>query len=94
MQHFVVHGSEDEPQFEAGPGSALSDSMNDLAAWRMPIVRAATETRAPGQPLSFKIAGTGMLAANTAPGREFNGGGNMGGRLVRRRRQETHCIGV
>ena len=75
MQHFVVMVPK-TMQFEAGPGAHF-DSMNDPQQADA-IVQVATETK-PGQPLSFKIAGTGMLAANTAPEGSSNGGAMGGG---------------
>jgi hypothetical protein len=42
------------------------------------IVQVAAETK-PGQPLSFKISGTGVLASNTAPEGSSNGGAMGGG---------------
>ena len=70
MQHFVVMVPK-TMQFEAGPGAHF-DSMNDPQQADA-IVQVAAETK-PGQPLSFKISGTGMLAANTAPEGSSNGG--------------------
>jgi len=75
MQHFVVMVPK-TMQFEAGPGAHF-DSMNDPQQADA-IVQVAAETK-PGQPLSFKIAGTGMLAANTAPEGSSNGGAMGGG---------------
>jgi hypothetical protein len=74
MQHFVVMIPK-AMQFEAGPGSRF-DSMNDP---QQPdaIVQVATMTQ-PGQPLSLKISGSGVLASNTAPEGSQNGGA-MGG---------------
>ena len=74
MQHFVVMVPK-TMQFEAGPGAHF-DSMNDPQQTDA-IVQVAAETKA-GQPLSFKISGTGVLAANTAPEGSTNGGA-MGG---------------
>ena len=78
MQHFVVMVPK-TMQFEAGPGAHF-DSMNDPQQADA-IVQVATETK-PGQPLSFKIAGTGMLAANTAPEGSSNGGAMGGGQAA------------
>jgi hypothetical protein len=75
MQHFVVMVPK-TMQFEAGPGAHF-DSMNDPQQADA-TVQVATETK-PGQPLSFKIAGTGLLAANTAPEGSTNGGAMGGG---------------
>jgi hypothetical protein len=74
MQHFVVMIPK-SMQFEPGPGARF-DSMNDPQQTDA-TVQVATETK-PGQPLSFKIAGTGVLASNTAPEGSTNGGA-MGG---------------
>ena len=74
MQHFVVMVPK-SMKFEAGPGAHF-DSMNDPQQTDA-IVQVATETK-PGQPLSFKIAGEGVLAASTAPEGSTNGGA-MGG---------------
>ncbi len=74
MQHFVVMIPK-SMQFEPGPGAHF-DSMNDPQQTDA-TVQVATETKA-GQPLSFKIAGTGVLASNTAPEGSTNGGA-MGG---------------
>jgi hypothetical protein len=75
MQHFVVMVPK-TMQFEAGPGAHF-DSMNDPQQTDA-IVQVATETKT-GQPLSFKISGTGVLAANTAPEGSTNGGAMGGG---------------
>jgi len=75
MQHFVVMVPK-TMQFEAGPGAHF-DSMNDPQQTDA-IVQVAAETKA-GQPLSFKISGTGVLAANTAPEGSTNGGAMGGG---------------
>jgi hypothetical protein len=75
MQHFVVMVPK-TMQFEAGPGAHF-DSMNDPQQADA-IVQVAAETK-PGQPLSFKITGTGMLASNTAPEGSTNGGAMGGG---------------
>jgi hypothetical protein len=74
MQHFVVMIPK-AMQFEAGPGARF-DSMNDPQQADA-TVQVATMTQ-PGQPLSFKISGSGMLASNTAPEGSQNGGA-MGG---------------
>jgi hypothetical protein len=74
MQHFVVMIPK-SMQFEAGPGARF-DSMNDPQQADA-IVQVATMTQ-PGQPLSFKISGSGVLASNTAPEGSTNGGA-MGG---------------
>ncbi len=74
MQHFVVMIPK-SMQFEPGPGAHF-DSMNDPQQADA-NVQVATETK-PGQPLSFKISGTGVLASNTAPEGSSNGGA-MGG---------------
>jgi len=75
MQHFVVMVPK-TMQFEAGPGAHFA-SMNDPQQTDA-IVQVAAETKA-GQPLSFKISGTGVLAANTAPEGSTNGGAMGGG---------------
>lgn len=74
MQHFVVMVPK-SMQFEPGSGAHF-DSMNDP---QQPDanVQVATMTQ-PGQPLSFKLSGTGVLAANNAPEGSTNGGA-MGG---------------
>jgi hypothetical protein len=74
MQHFVVMIPK-AMQFEPGAGAHF-DSMNDPQQTDA-TVQVATETK-PGQPLSFKISGTGVLASNTAPEGSTNGGA-MGG---------------
>jgi len=74
MQHFVVMIPK-SMQFEAGSGAHF-DSMNDPQQADA-NVQVATETK-PGQPLSFKISGTGVLAASSAPEGSTNGGA-MGG---------------
>ena len=74
MQHFVVMIPK-SMQFEAGSGARF-DSMNDPQQADA-IVQVATMTQ-PGQPLSFKISGSGVLASNTAPEGSANGGA-MGG---------------
>jgi hypothetical protein len=74
MQHFVVMIPK-SMQFEPGAGAHF-DSMNDPQQADA-TVQVATETK-PGQPLSFKISGTGVLASNTAPEGSTNGGA-MGG---------------
>jgi len=74
MQHFVVMIPK-SMQFEPGTGAHF-DSMNDPQQTDA-TVQVATETK-PGQPLSFKISGTGVLASNTAPEGSTNGGA-MGG---------------
>jgi hypothetical protein len=74
MQHFVVMIPK-TMQFEPGPGARF-DSMNDPQQADA-TVQVATETK-PGQPLSFKITGTGVLASNSAPEGSTNGGA-MGG---------------
>lgn len=74
MQHFVVMIPK-AMQFEAGSGARF-DSMNDPQQADA-VVQVATMTQ-PGQPLSFKISGTGVLASNTAPEGSTNGGA-MGG---------------
>jgi hypothetical protein len=75
MQHFVVMIPK-SMQFEPGPGAHF-DSMNDPQQADA-NVQVATETKT-GQPLSFKISGTGMLASNTAPEGSTNGGAMGGG---------------
>ena len=74
MQHFVVMIPK-SMQFEPGAGVHF-DSMNDP---QQPDanVQVATMTQ-PGQPLSFKLSGTGVLAANNTPEGSTNGGA-MGG---------------
>ncbi len=74
MQHFVVMIPK-SMQFEPGSGAHF-DSMNDP---QQPDanVQVATMTQ-PGQPLSFKLSGSGVLAANNAPEGSTNGGA-MGG---------------
>jgi hypothetical protein len=74
MQHFVVMIPK-AMQFEPGPGAHF-DSMNDPQQADA-NVQVATMTT-PGQPLSFKISGSGVLAASTAPEGSSNGGA-MGG---------------
>ena len=81
MQHFVVMVPK-TMQFEAGPGAHF-DSMNDPQQTDA-IVQVAAETKA-GQPLSFKISGTGVLAANTAPEGSTNGGAMGGGQAAARK---------
>jgi hypothetical protein len=74
MQHFVVMIPK-SMQFEPGSGAHF-DSMNDP---QQPDanVQVATMTQ-PGQPLSFKVSGSGVLAASSAPEGSTNGGA-MGG---------------
>jgi hypothetical protein len=74
MQHFVVMVPK-SMQFEPA-GGAHFDSMNDP---QQPDanVQVATMTQ-PGQPLGFKLSGSGVLAANNAPQGSTNGGA-MGG---------------
>lgn len=74
MQHFVVMVPK-SMQFEPGPGAHF-DSMNDPQQSDA-TVQVATMTK-PGDPLSFKISGSGTLAANSAPEGSTNGGA-MGG---------------
>jgi hypothetical protein len=74
MQHFVVMIPK-AMQFEPGPGAHF-DSMNDPQQADA-TVQVATMTK-PGDPLSFKISGSGVLASNTAPEGSTNGGA-MGG---------------
>jgi hypothetical protein len=71
-QHFVVMIPK-SMQFTAGP-NAHFDSMNDPQQSDATI-QVATMTTA-GQPLSFKLSGTGTLAAEGSGG---GGGGNSGG---------------
>jgi hypothetical protein len=75
MQHFVVMIPK-SMQFEPGSGAHF-DSMNDP---QQPDanVQVATMTQ-PGQPLSFKLSGSGVLAANNAPEGSTNGGAMGGG---------------
>jgi hypothetical protein len=75
MEHFVVMVPK-SMQFEPGAGAHF-DSMNDPQQADA-NVQVATETKI-GQPLSFKISGTGMLASNTAPEGSTNGGAMGGG---------------
>jgi hypothetical protein len=74
MQHFVVMIPK-SMQFKAANGTQFQ-SMNDPQQADA-TVQVATETK-PGQPLSFTISGSGVLAANTAPEGSSNGGA-MGG---------------
>ena len=74
MQHFVVMIPK-TMQFEAGQGAHF-ESMNDPQQTDA-TVQVASLTK-PGDPLSFKISGTGVLASNTAPEGSTNGGA-MGG---------------
>jgi hypothetical protein len=74
MQHFVVMIPK-AMQFEPGPGAhfeAITDPQQTDAT-----VQVASMTK-PGDPLSFKISGSGMLAASSAPEGSTNGGA-MGG---------------
>jgi hypothetical protein len=75
MQHFVVMIPK-AMQFEPA-GGAHFDSMNDP---QQPdaTVEVATMTQ-PGQALSFKLSGSGVLAANNAPEGSTNGGAMGGG---------------
>lgn len=73
-QHFVVMVPK-AMQFSAGP-NAHFESMNDPQQADATI-QVATLT-APGQPLSFKVSGTGTLAAEGGGGGP-SGGGNSGG---------------
>ena len=74
MQHFVVMVPK-TMQFEPGP-NAHFESMNDPQQADA-TVQVASLTK-PGDPLSFKISGTGVLASNSAPEGSTNGGA-MGG---------------
>jgi hypothetical protein len=74
MQHFVVMIPK-TMQFEAGSGAHF-DSMNDPQQADA-TVQVATMTQ-PGQPLGFKLSGSGVLASNNAPEGSTNGGA-MGG---------------
>ena len=74
MQHFVVMVPK-TMQFEPGP-NAHFESMNDPQQTDA-TVQVASLTK-PGDPLSFKISGTGVLASNNAPEGSTNGGA-MGG---------------
>ena len=74
MQHFVVMIPK-AMQFEPGPGAhfeQITDPQQTDAT-----VQVASMTK-PGDPLSFKISGSGMLAASSAPEGSTNGGA-MGG---------------
>jgi hypothetical protein len=75
MQHFVVMIPK-SMKFEPGSGARF-DSMNDPQQADA-TVQVATMTT-PGQPLSFKISGSGVLASNTAPEGSSNGGAMGGG---------------
>jgi len=70
MQHFVVMVPK-TMQFEPGP-NAHFESMNDPQQTDA-TVQVASLTK-PGDPLSFKISGTGVLASNNAPEGSTNGG--------------------
>jgi hypothetical protein len=70
MQHFVVMIPK-TMQFEPGP-NAHFESMNDPQQADA-TVQVASLTK-PGDPLSFKISGTGVMASNTAPEGSTNGG--------------------
>ncbi len=74
MQHFVVMIPK-TMQFEPGQGAHF-ESMNDPQQADA-TVQVASLTK-PGDPLSFKISGTGVLASNSAPEGSTNGGA-MGG---------------
>jgi hypothetical protein len=74
MQHFVVMIPK-TMQFEAGQGAHF-ESMNDPQQADA-TVQVASLTK-PGDPLTFKVTGTGVLAANNAPEGSTNGGA-MGG---------------
>jgi hypothetical protein len=74
MQHFVVMIPK-SMQFEPGSGAHF-DSMNDPQQADA-TVQVATMTK-PGDPLTFRISGSGTLAQNTAPEGSSNGGA-MGG---------------
>jgi hypothetical protein len=75
MQHFVVMIPK-SMQFEAGAGSHFESTTDPQQADA--TVRFAGMTQ-PGQPLSFKISGSGMLGNNTAPEGSQNGGAMGGG---------------
>ncbi len=70
MQHFVVMVPK-TMQFEPAQGAHF-ESMNDPQQADA-NVQVASLTK-PGDPLSFKISGTGVLAASTAPEGSSNGG--------------------
>ncbi|PYX35508.1 MAG: hypothetical protein DMG81_17900 [Acidobacteria bacterium] len=74
MQHFVVMIPK-TMQFEPGQGAHF-ESMNDPQQTDA-TVQVASLTK-PGDPLSFKISGTGVMSASTAPEGSTNGGA-MGG---------------
>jgi len=75
MQHFVVMVPK-TMQFEPVQGAHF-ESMNDPQQADA-TVQVASLTK-PGDPLSFKISGTGVLAASTAPEGSTNGGAMGGG---------------
>ena len=75
MQHFVVMVPK-TMQFEAGQGAHF-ESMNDPQQADA-TVQVASLTK-PGDPLTFKISGTGVLAASSAPEGSTNGGAMGGG---------------
>jgi hypothetical protein len=74
MQHFVVMIPK-SMQFTAGPNAnyqSIQDPQQSDAT-----VQVATQTQ-PGQPLSFKLSGTGTLQGINAPGETTSGGGEGG----------------